>query len=101
LRSGIGRHAAADDQVIVRVFHDAHTRTTFTSTLPRIAFEYGQICVCALSINDCATARSTPGIDTFSSTAMPKPFGIGPMLTALSIEVSAGTATLACVPAYF
>lgn len=44
--------------------------------LPRVTFEYGQT-TCALSISACAASRAMSGREIFSSTSMPKPFGIG------------------------
>src|SRR5262249_33465090 len=68
-------------------------QTTFrrTSTLPRVAFEYGQTWW-AFATSASASARETPGSETARSISRPKPPSErGPMPTVEVTEASAGT----------
>jgi len=50
--------------------------------------------MCALSTSARAASGDMPGSEIFSSTSIPKPFGIAPIPTLPSIETSAGRAIL-------
>src|SRR6516164_9815804 len=62
-----------------------------TSTLPRVALEYGHTW-CAFSTSASASARDRPGSETARSMSRPKPPAErGPMPTVEVTEASAGT----------
>src|SRR5262245_11603620 len=69
-----------------------HATVKLTSTLPRVAFEYGHTS-CAAFTSDSAAALSMPGTVMAIATAMPKAPGlpaIGPIETSLLIDTFAG-----------